>query len=140
VQHQNAPNDTFNVEQLTQPVPGIAQTPAKSHIDADIAAIRELRERVEHLWGNLAAPAREDLGTRLDLLAAAADDRATDSRRVREVLQEVLISIGTGALATLSEPTRRRLADLTGIALPGHRPTGPPAADKADRADKGAGK
>jgi hypothetical protein len=41
---------------------------------------------------------------------------------VREALQEVVLSIGTGALAALSEPTRQRLAALTGIALPGHLP------------------
>jgi hypothetical protein len=93
-----------------------------SHIDADIEAIRELRVRIEHLWGNLAAPSREDLSARLDLLGTAADHRATDSRPVREALQEVLLSIGTGALAALSERTRQRLADLTGIALPGHPP------------------
>jgi hypothetical protein len=121
--HQNAPNDTFAIEQLAESTPGIAQTPAVSYIDADIEAIRELQERIEHLWGNLAAPSREDLSARLDLLGMAADHRATDSRSVREALQEVLLSIGTGALAALSEPTRQRLAALTGIALPGHLPT-----------------
>jgi hypothetical protein len=93
-----------------------------SHIDADIDAIRELQKRIEHLWGNLAAPSREDLSARLDALATAADHRATDSRSVREALQEVLLSIGTGALAALSDPTRHRLEALTGIALPGHLP------------------
>jgi hypothetical protein len=122
VQHQNAPNNTFATEQLAESAPRIAQTPTVSHIDADIEAIRELRVRIEHLWGNLAAPSREDLSARLDLLGTAADHRATDSRPVREALQEVLLSIGTGALAALSEPTRQRLADLTGIALPGHPP------------------
>jgi len=91
-----------------------------SRIDADVEAIRELQERIEHLWGNPAAPSREDLSVRLDLLGTAADHRATDSRSVREALQEVLLSVGTGALAALSEPTRQRLAALTGIALSGH--------------------
>jgi hypothetical protein len=98
----------------------MAQRPMVSRIEADIGAIRELQERIEHLRGNLPAPAREDLSARLKLIGAAADLRATDSRAVREALQEVLLSIGTGALAVLSEPTRRRLAALTGIALPGH--------------------
>jgi hypothetical protein len=94
-----------------------------SRIDADVEAIRELQERIEHLWGNPAAPSREDLSTRLDLLSTAADRHATDSRSVRAALQEVLLSIGTGALAALSEPTRQRLAALTGITLPGHLPS-----------------
>jgi hypothetical protein len=132
VQHQNAPNNTFAIKQLAESAPGIAQTPTASLIDADIEAIRELQQRIEHLWGNLAAPSREDLSAQLDLLGTAADHRATDSRTVREALQEVLLSIGTGALATLSRPTRQRLAALTGIALPSH--PGVPAA-----ADKGAG-
>jgi hypothetical protein len=122
VQHQNAPNDTFAIKQLAESTPGIAQTPTAFHVDADIEAIRELQERIEHLWGNLAAPSREDLSARLDLLGTAADHRATDSRSVREALQQVLLTIGTGALAALSEPTRQRLAALTGIALPGHLP------------------
>lgn len=122
MQHQNAPKDSVTAEHLMTSLPGRAQTPQTSHVDADIAAIRELRERVEHLWGNPAAPSREDLSTRLDLLGTAADHGATDSRLVREALQEVLLSVGTGALATLSEPTRHRLAALTGIALPGHLP------------------
>ena len=120
VQHQNAPNDTSAIEQLTESVPGMAQTPTASRIDAEVDAIRELRERIGHLWRNLAVPSREDLSARLDLLGMAVDHRATDSRPVREALQEVLLSIGTGALAALSEPTRQRLAALTGIALPGH--------------------
>ncbi len=123
MQDQNAPNGTFAVKQLTESVPGIAQTPTVSHLDADIAAIRELQERIEHLWGNLEAPTREDLSARMDLLGTAADQHSTDSRHVREALQEVLLSIGTGALAALSEPTRQRLAALTGIALPGRLPT-----------------
>jgi hypothetical protein len=122
VQHQNAPNNTFAIKKLTESTPGIAQTPTASHIGADIEAIRELQERIEHLWGNLAVPSRENLSAWLDLLGTAADRRATDSRPVREALQEVLLSIGTGALAALSEPTRQRLAALTGIALPGHLP------------------
>lgn len=122
MQHQNAPKDTFTAEHLMASLPGRAQTPQASRVDADVEAIRELRERLEHLWGNPAAPSREDLSARLDLLGAAADHRATDSRLVREALQEVLLSVGTGALATLSEPTRHRLAALTGIALPGHLP------------------
>jgi hypothetical protein len=136
VQHQNAPNDTFATRQLAESAPGIAQTPTVSHIDADIEAIRELQERIEHLWGNLAAPSRADLSARMELLAAAADNRATDSRPVREALQQVLLSIGTGALAALSEPTRQRLAALTGIALPGHRPAvGPPMAEHGGDAE-----
>lgn len=118
MQHQNAPNDTFAIQQLAKAAPGIAQTPTASHIDADIEAIRELQERIERLWGNLAAPSREDLSARLDALGTAADHRDTDSRSVREALQEVLLTLGTGALAALSEPTRQRLAALTGIALP----------------------
>jgi hypothetical protein len=123
VQHQNTPKDTIASEHLAESAPGTAQTPAVPHIDADVDAIRELQERIQHLWGNLAAPSREDLSARLDLLGTAADHRATDSRPVREALQEVLLSIGTGALAAMSEPTRQRLAALTGIALPGHLPS-----------------
>lgn len=121
MQHQNAPDDTSAIQQLTEQVPGIAQTPTASRIDADIEAIRELQKEIEYLWGNLTAPSREDISARLDLLSAAADHRATDTRPVREALQEVLLSIGTGALAALSDPTRQRLAALTGIALPGQR-------------------
>jgi hypothetical protein len=123
VQHQNGPKGTFVTEPSTESARGIAQIPARSHIDADVEAIHELQERIEHLWGNLAAPYREDLRTRLDLLGTAADHRATDSRSVREALQEVLLSIGTGALAALSEPTRQRLAALTGISMPSHLPS-----------------
>lgn len=122
MQHQNAPKDSFTAEHLVTSWPRRAQTPETSRVDADVEAIRELRERVEHLWGNPAAPSREDLSARLDFLSSAADHRATDSRPVREALQEVLLSVGTGALATLSEPTRHRLAALTGIALPGQLP------------------
>lgn len=120
MQRQNSPDNTSDIRQLPESAPGIAQRPATSRIDADIGAIRELQQRIEQLWGNLPAPSREDLSARLDLLGAAADHRATDSRSVRELLQEVLLSLGTGALAALSEPTRQRLAALTGIALPGH--------------------
>jgi hypothetical protein len=118
VQHQNAPKSTFPTSQVAEPGHGKAQTPTVSNIDADVEAIRELQERIEHLWGNLVTSSREDLSARLDLLGTAADQRATDSRSVREALQEVMLSIGTGALAALSEPTRRRLTALTGIALP----------------------
>jgi hypothetical protein len=123
VQHQNGPKGTFVTERLVGSTSGSAQIPVASHVDADIEAIRELLERIEHLWGNLAAPSREDLRTRLDLLGTAADHRATDCRPVRQALQEVLLSIGTGALAALSEPTRKRLTALTGITLPGHLPS-----------------
>jgi hypothetical protein len=124
VQHQNAPRDTFAAERPVVSLPGRAQTPVASRVDADVEAIRELQECIEHRWGNLAVPCREDLSVRLDLLGTAADHRATDSRPVREALQQVLLGVGTGALATLSEPTRQRLAALTGIALPGtgHQP------------------
>jgi len=120
VAHQNTPKGT--AEHLVASLPGRAQTPETSRIDADVEAIRELRERVEHLWENPAVPSREALSARLNLLGAAADRRATDSRQVREALQEVLLSVGTSALAALSEPTRHRLAALTGIALPGYLP------------------
>jgi hypothetical protein len=122
VPHKNAPKGTLAAGRLAEQGPGRAQTPTASHIGADVEAIRELQERIGDLWGNLAAPSREDISARLDLLGTAADDRATDSRLVREALQQVLLSIGTGALATLSEPTRRRLTALTGIALPSRLP------------------
>ena len=118
MQHENTRKGTFVTKPLAESAPGQAQTPAVSHIEADVEAIRELQERIEHLWGNLATSSREELSARLDLLGTAADHRATDSRSVREALQDVLLSIGTGALAALSEPTRQRLAALTGIALP----------------------
>lgn len=118
----NRRGDTIATEYPAESFPGIAQKSTMPHIDADVAAIRELQDRIEQLWGNLAAPSRADLSARLDLLATAADHRATDSRRVREALQAILLSVGTGALAALSEPTRRRLAALTGVALPGHAP------------------
>jgi hypothetical protein len=120
VQRQNAPDDASAIKQLAEQVPGIAQIPTASRIDADIEAICELQKRIESLWGNLTAASREDLSARLDLLGTAADHRATDTRQVREALQEVVLSIGTGALAVLSDPTRQRLTALTGITLPGH--------------------
>jgi hypothetical protein len=137
VQHKNAPKDTFTDELLAESAPGRAQTPMASHIDADVEAIRELQECVRHLWRNLPAPSRENLSTRLDLLSTAADHRATDSRPVRQALQEVLLSVGTGALATLSGPTRQRLAAVTGIALPDHLPPGCRVAD--GQGDAGTG-
>jgi hypothetical protein len=123
MQHQNAPRNTFASGYSAESVPGRAQTPLLPCIDSDVKAIRELQERIERLWGNLAALCREDLSPRLDLLGTAADHRATNSRPVREALQAVLLSVGTGALAALSEPTRERLAALTGIDLPGHLPS-----------------
>jgi hypothetical protein len=92
---------------------------------ADVAAISELVECIERLWGNLAASFRADLRARLDLLRTAADQGATDCRPVRATLQEVLLGIGTGALGTLSQPTRQRLAALTGIEVPGRLPLTP---------------
>ena len=124
MQQQNAHNDTFVIKQLTESAPGMAQTPTAPCIDADIEAILELQERIGQLWESLAALTREDLSTRLELLSTATDQRATDSRPVREALQQILLSIGTGALAVLSEPTRQRLTSLTGIALPGHLSSG----------------
>jgi hypothetical protein len=129
MQHKNAPEDTPVGEHSAESMPGRAQIPVWSRIDADVAAIRELQERIEQLWGDLMVPAREDLSARLGVLGAAADHRATNSRQVREALQAVLLSIGTGALAVLSERTRQRLAALTGITLPGHlSPAGPGSA------------
>lgn len=124
MQHQNAPEGTFAAEHAAESVPGRAQRSMMSCIDADVEAIRELQERIERLWVNLAAFSREDLSTRLDLLGTAVNHRAIDSTPVREALQAVLLSIGTDALATLSEPTRQRLTTLTGIELPDHLPTG----------------
>ena len=107
MQHQNAPRDTFAAEQSVESVPGRAQTPMTSRIDADVEAIRELQEWIERLWGNLAALSREDLSTRLDLLDTAVDHRETIPGRA-QALQAILVSVGTGGLATLSEPTRQR--------------------------------
>ena len=121
MQHKNAYEDAFVPAAAANPLPGRAQRPAAPRIGADIDAIHELRERIRYLWTNLAAPAREDLSARLELLWAAAERRDTNSKSVREVLQQVLLIVGTGALATLSDTTRQRLAALTGIALPGHR-------------------
>jgi hypothetical protein len=120
VHRKNEYEDAFAFGEAAHPPPGRAQTPAAPRVDADIDAIRELRDRIRRLWMNLAAPSREELGVRLELLRAAADRRDTDSKPVREALQQVLLTVGTGVLATLSEPTRQRLAALTGIALPGH--------------------
>jgi len=95
----------------TAPVP-------ESGIEADLRAISELHTRIRQLWPTLAEPAREDLAGHLSLLITAADHRETDTRVVRETLQTILLTIGTGALAPLSAPARHRLAALTGIALP----------------------
>jgi len=89
-----------------------------SGVDADILAISELHARIWHLWPGLTEASQEDLVECLSLLTTAVDHRATDSRAVRETLQSVLLTVGTGALATLTAATRRRLAALTGIALP----------------------
>lgn len=99
---------------------GRAQTPAEPRIGDDVAAIRELLDRIHRLWADLTPSSREELGGRTHSLGAAADSRDTSSKAVRETLQQVLIIMGTGALATLSEASRQRLAALTGIALPGH--------------------
>lgn len=90
--------------------------------EADAAAIDELRTRVRELWAGLPEPAREDLAACLGPLAVAAEHGQTDSRVVRENLQTVLLIVGTGALATLSAASRRRLTALTGIALPERGP------------------
>lgn len=97
---------------------GPGQVSAPPRIDADIAAIEELRAWIRHLWSGLAAPAHTYLGVRLELLSSAVERRATDSCAVRKALQQVLLNIGTGALATLSDSSRHRLTALTGIALP----------------------
>lgn len=97
---------------------GPGEVSAPPRIDADIAAIEELQAWIRHLWSSLTAPAHAYLGVRLELLSSAVERRATDSRAVREALQQVLLNIGTGALATLSDSSRHRLAALTGIALP----------------------
>ncbi|WP_042421909.1 hypothetical protein [Streptacidiphilus anmyonensis] len=119
MQHENAHEDAGDPEAAEDRTPGRAQTPAASCVDADIAAIHELQGQIRSLWANLTAPSREDLRVRLELLWTAADRRDTDSRPVREALQQVLLTVGLGALATLSEETRQRLSDLTGISLPG---------------------
>ena len=116
---ENESGDAFAVEHSVDPAPGRAQTSAPPCIDADIAAIRELQDRIRYLWTNLAALSREDLGAHLELLRIAADHRDTDAKPVRRALQHVLLTLGTDALATLREPTRQRLSALTGIALPG---------------------
>jgi len=106
---------------------GPGQTAALPHIDADMAAIGELQACVRHLWSGLAAPSREDLGALFEVLSDAVERRETDTREVRGALQQVVLTVGTGATATLSEPARRRLAALTGIALPGPAGGGPGA-------------
>lgn len=106
---------------------GPGQTAALPHIDADIAAIGELQARVRHLWSGLAASSREDLGAFFVVLADAVERRETDTREVRGALQQVVLNVGTGVIATLSEPARCRLAALTGIALPGPAEGGPGA-------------
>jgi hypothetical protein len=88
-------------------------------IDDDVKAIRELLNHIRRLGGDLAAHSQKELGERLEQLGAAVESRDTGSKRVRVTLQQVLLTLGTGALATLSDPARQRLAALTGIALPG---------------------
>lgn len=123
MQRENARGEEFAPEAGAEPgpaphpVPGRAQMPAAPCIDADIEAIGELQDRIRHLWAGLTEPSRVELGARLELLRAAAERRETDSKPVREALQQVLLNVGTGALATLGEATRQRLAALTGIAL-----------------------
>jgi len=133
VQHERTPKGT-PAEGPIESVPGRAQIPTAPYIDADVEAICELRNRIRHLWANLTAPSREGLSVRLDLLGTAADHRDTNSMPVRQALQEVLISVGTGALGTLSETTRQRLTALTGIALPDHLP---PTGQQRAAADTG---
>lgn len=123
MRYESAPRGGFGL--------GRAQTPAEPRIDEDVEAIRELLERIRQLWGGLTVDSREELGERMRGLDAAAASRDTGSRPVREMLQHVLLTVGTGALATLSEPSRRRLAALTGIALPGRRAP----SDRADGPD-----
>lgn len=91
------------------------------YLDEDIRAIGELLARIRSLWDGLTTPAREDLTARLELLSDAVDRRDPDSRAVRTALQQVLLYVGTGALTTLSDGVRQRLAALTGISLPGER-------------------
>lgn len=93
--------------------------PHRRRSSRTFATIRELLELLARLRVNLTAHARDDLIDPLALLDAAANRRETDAKPVREALQRVLLTVGTGALATLSGPARRRLAALTGIALPG---------------------
>lgn len=113
MRHENAHTGAFGL--------GRAQTPAQPRVEDDVETIRELLERIRQLWGDLTVDAREELGERMRVLGAAVESCDTSSRPVREMLQHVLLTVGTGALATLSEPTRRRLAALTGIGLPGRR-------------------
>jgi hypothetical protein len=99
--------------------PGRGQRAATTDIDADVHAIRALRVQVMRVCGSLPAATRADLAGRMDALSAAAVAHDTDSPAVRVALQEVLLIVGTGALATLNTTARRRLSALTGIALPG---------------------
>jgi hypothetical protein len=124
VRQENVGDDDIASEEAANPAPGCAQIPAPPRIDADVEAIYELGDRIRHLWSNLTASSRDDLAIPLALLRAAADRRDTDSQTVREALQQVLLNVGTGALAPMTEATRRRLTALTGIALVGG---GPPA-------------
>jgi hypothetical protein len=97
---------------------GPGQISAPPRVDADVAAIEELEARIRLLWSGLAVPVRDYLGTRMALLSCAMERRETDSRDVRAALQQVLLNLGTGAVATLSDSSRERLTALTGIALP----------------------
>jgi hypothetical protein len=107
-------------------------------VDDDVAAIRELLDEIQRLWADLAPHSREELAARVQRLDAAVGSRDTSSKAVRETLQQVLIVMGTGALATLSEPSRQRLAALTGIALPGHHASSGRADGLPDRAGNAA--
>jgi hypothetical protein len=130
VQHENMrenEEDEFAPADSGRLVPGRAHTPAPPRIDEDVETIRELLGQIELLRPNLTTHSRDDLAAPLALLRSAADRRDTDAKPVREALQQVLLTVGIGALATLSGPARRRLAALTGIALPGSRnPAGAP--------------
>ena len=98
--------------------PGRGQRSTPPDVEADIAAIQALRAQVTRVWPALTPAVREDLSVRLQMLAEAVESHETDSRVVRGALQEVLLIIGTGALVPLEDAPRRRLAALTGIALP----------------------
>lgn len=97
---------------------GRGQRSTAPDIDADIDAIHALCTQVTRVWDGLTASTREELAVRMELLSQAADLRETDSPIVRGALQEVLLIVGTGALATLNGGVGRRLTVLTGIALP----------------------
>lgn len=119
MQHENTYREEVDQKESMHPLPGRAQVPTAPCVDDDVQAIRELLDQISHLWMHLTALSRDDLSSWLELLRTAADSHATDSRPVREALQQVLLGVGTGALAALSETSRQRLAALTGIALPG---------------------